>query len=76
MLMEFFRFEWRQQLRSPFLWCCALVLGVLGLLATCTDAVSMGESIGNVHRNAPSVIANMLMWFSIVALMVVAGRMR
>ena len=71
MLREFFRFELGTQLRQPLLWVCALVLGALAFGATTTDAVQVGGSIGNVNRNAPLVVANLLGAFSLMSMFVV-----
>ena len=72
MLREFFRFELGTQLRQPLLWVCALVFGALAFGATTTDAVVVGGAIGNVHRNAPVVIAQMLGSFTVVSMFFVA----
>ncbi|MFC5549043.1 M1 family aminopeptidase [Massilia aerilata] len=71
MLREFFSFELGTQLRQPLLWVCALVLGALAFGASTTDAVQVGGSIGNVNRNAPVVVANLLGAFSLMSMFVV-----
>lgn len=68
MILEFFRFELRQQLRSPLLWLFAAVYGLLAFALTSSEAVQMGGAVGNVDRNAPAVIANLLGNFSVVGL--------
>jgi ABC-2 type transport system permease protein len=72
MLREFFRFELGTQLRQPLLWVCALVFGALAFGATTTDAITVGGSIGNVNRNAPVVVAQLLGAFSLMSMFVVA----
>jgi ABC-2 type transport system permease protein len=68
MLLEFFTFDLRFQLRQPLLWFIALVLGALAFAATSTDAVSFGGAAGNVNLNAPKVIAQLLGLFSQLSL--------
>jgi ABC-type transport system involved in multi-copper enzyme maturation permease subunit len=72
MLGEIFRFDLRYQLRTPILWISSLVFGLLAYGATCSDSVQVGGAIGNVHRNAPSVIVNFLGIFSILGMFVIA----
>jgi len=68
---EFFRFDMRQQLRSPLLWVAGFVFALVAFGATSSDVVQIGGSIGNVHRNAPSVIVNFFVNFSVLGLFVV-----
>lgn len=72
MLREFFKFELGTQLRQPLLWVCALLFGALAFGATTTDAITIGGSIGNVNRNAPVVVAQLLGAFSLISMFVVA----
>lgn len=60
MFLEILRFEWRQQLRAPLFWIIALVFAALAFAVACTDAVMLGGTSGNVLRNAPLVIARLL----------------
>jgi len=71
MLREFFKFELDFQLRQPLLWVCALIFGALAFGATTTDAIQVGGSIGNVNRNAPTVVAQLLGVFSLMSMFVV-----
>jgi hypothetical protein len=71
MLREFFKFELGTQLRQPLLWVCALLFGALAFGATTTDAIQVGGSIGNVNRNAPVVVAQLLGAFSLMSIFVV-----
>jgi ABC-2 type transport system permease protein len=66
---EFLRFELRYQLRSPLPWLIALLFGFLAFLAMTGDNVQIGGAIGNVNRNAPSVILNFLVTFSILGML-------
>ncbi len=70
MTSAFFRFELREQLRSPLLWLLAGLLGLLAFGASSSDAVQIGGSSGNVHSNAPTVIASMLGIFTLLGMLV------
>ncbi|MGO4777349.1 ABC transporter permease, partial [Lysobacter sp. 2RAB21] len=73
MIKEFFRFELRQQLRSPLLWLLAAMFGLLAFAVASSDAVQMGGGIGNVNRNAPTTIADILATFSVLSMLVIAA---
>ena len=66
MLGEVFRFELRYQLRQPVFWIAAALFFLMTFLAVTTDAVVIGGSIGNVNRNAPFVILQMLLVMSLL----------
>ncbi len=70
MILEFFRFELREQLRAPLLWLVAGLFGLFAFFAAATDAVTIGSAIGNVNRNAPTVIVQFLGVFTILGLFV------
>lgn len=70
MFTEFFRFDLRQQLRSPLLWVAGLVFALFAFGATSSDVIQIGDAIGNVHRNAPSVIVKFFVNFSLLGLFV------
>jgi ABC-type transport system involved in multi-copper enzyme maturation permease subunit len=72
MILAFLRFELREQLRSPLLWLLAGFLGLLGFAAAGSDAVQIGGGVGNVYRNAPTVIASFLTMFTLIGLLVAA----
>ena len=60
MFTEIFRFELRYQLRQPIFLIAAAFFFLMTFLAVTTDAVSIGGAIGNVNRNAPFVILQIL----------------
>ncbi|MCD7097360.1 M1 family aminopeptidase [Stenotrophomonas sp. MMGLT7] len=70
MILEFLRFELREQLRSPLFWLLALLFALLGFGAAASDSVQLGGSIGNVHRNAPSVVITFMAMFTLLGLLV------
>src|SRR5271154_5010253 len=65
MFREIFGFELRQQLKSPLFWMIALAFGALAFAAASSDHVRIGGGIGNTHRNAPCVVAEMLAFFTV-----------
>ena len=71
MILEFFRFELRQQLRSPLLWLLAVLFALMGFGAAASDAVQLGGGIGNVYRNAPSVIATWMGVFTLLGMLII-----
>src|SRR5688572_16445849 len=70
MFWEFFRFELGYQLRSPLPWVIGLVFALLAFAATTSDIITIGEGIGNVHRNAPYVILTFLDVFTTLGMFV------
>jgi ABC-2 type transport system permease protein len=73
MTFEFFRFELRQQLRAPLLWLMALMFGLFAFGASSSDAVVVGNAVGNVDRNAPTVIVRFLGMFTVLGLLVIVS---
>ena len=71
MILEFFRFELREQLRSPLLWLLTALFALLGFGATASDAVQLGGGIGNVHRNAPLVVVQFISLFTLFGMLIV-----
>ena len=71
MTFEFFRFELREQLRSPLLWLLAGLFALLAFGAASSDTVQIGGSIGNVHRNAPVVIATWMTAFTLIGMLII-----
>jgi len=66
MLREIYRFELRQQLRSPLFWMVACALGALAFAALSSDHVRLGGGIGNTLRNAPYVVISQLTLLSAI----------
>ncbi|MGH8083174.1 MAG: ABC transporter permease/M1 family aminopeptidase [Lysobacter sp.] len=73
MMFEFFRFELRQQLRSPLLWLFAVMFGLLAFAAASTDAIQIGGGVGNVNRNSPTTIAFWYAAFGLLGMLVIAA---
>ncbi|HEX4910840.1 MAG TPA: ABC transporter permease subunit, partial [Permianibacter sp.] len=73
MFREFFRFELRFQLHQPLLWISAAVFGLMAFAASTSDAVQLGGAIGNIHRNAPTVIVQFMSIFTVLGLLIVTA---
>ncbi len=72
MYLEFFKFDLRYQLRQPLLWVVALILGALAFGASSSDSIQIGGAIGNVNRNAPTVIVQLMGAFTLISMFIVA----
>ena len=70
-MREIFGFELRQQLRSPLFWLILLAFGALAFASACSESVTVGGGIGNIHRNAPYVVINTLNMFSVLSLFLI-----
>jgi len=71
-MFEFFRFELRQQLRSPLLWMMGALFAALAFGAAATDVIQLGGGIGNVHRNAPMIVVQFLGIFTLLGMLFIA----
>ncbi|MGV8040265.1 MAG: ABC transporter permease subunit [Thermoanaerobaculaceae bacterium] len=70
MLKAIALFELRTQLKRPLLWLVFGLFFVMAFSATVSDSVQIGGSIGNIHRNAPSVIMQFHLILSIIGLLI------
>ncbi len=64
MFREIFRFEFRYHLRQPLFYVLTIVFFFLTFSAVTSEAVRIGGAIGNVNRNAPFVIMQLLLVMS------------
>ena len=71
MFGEIFRFELRQQLKSPLFWMIAFAFAALAFGAAGSDHIRIGGGIGNTHRNAPFVVVQMLTFFTILGMFLI-----
>ena len=71
MLGEIFRFELKQQLRSPLFWMIAVAFFGMAFAVAGSDSVQIGGGIGNVHRNAPYVIVEWLISFVLIGMFLI-----
>jgi ABC-2 type transport system permease protein len=71
MFLEILRFELRQQFKSPLFWLIAAAFATFAFIAAGSDHIQIGGSIGNTHRNAPSVIIEMLTAFTLLGMFLI-----
>jgi ABC-2 type transport system permease protein len=71
-MFEFFRFELRQQLRSPLLWLLGLLFAAFAFGAASTDVIILGGSVGNVNRNAPMIVVQFMGLFTLIGMLFIA----
>ena len=65
MIAEIFKFEVRYHLKQLVFYVCLVLFFLLTFGAVTSDTVQIGGSLGNVNRNAPFVIMQFLLIFSI-----------
>jgi ABC-2 type transport system permease protein len=66
-----FRFELRQQVKSPLFWIIAGTFAAIAFAAAASDTIQIGGGIGNTHRNAPYVVMTMLAFFSLFGMFLI-----
>jgi ABC-2 type transport system permease protein len=71
MFKEIFGFEFKQQLKSPLFWMIALAFGAIAFAAATSDSVQIGGGVGNTHRNAPLVVLNWLLGFTLIGMFLI-----
>jgi len=59
-------FEVRYQLRQPLFWVCLALFSLMTFGAVTSDHIQIGGAIGNVNRNAPFVIMQLLLVMSLL----------
>ncbi len=62
-------FEWRYQVKSPVFWVGCLIFFLMAFGATASDNVQIG-SMGNVHKNAPYAIVEILTQLGVFSIFV------
>ena len=71
MISEIFRFELREQLRTPLFWVVALLFPLLGFVLMSSQASSLIGGLGNIHKNAPTVIVAAMTMMTLFGLLVI-----
>jgi hypothetical protein len=62
-------FESKFHLRAPLFYILLLVYALLTFAAVTTEGVTIGGALGNVNRNSPFVIMQLLMYMSIFGIL-------
>ncbi|HKQ97348.1 MAG TPA: ABC transporter permease subunit [Candidatus Polarisedimenticolia bacterium] len=73
MFWHILKFEARYQVRQPLFWIAGALFFLLTFAAITTDAVQVGGAIGNIHRNAPFVILQMMLVMSALGTILVTA---
>ncbi|HET9048543.1 MAG TPA: M1 family aminopeptidase [Chiayiivirga sp.] len=71
MFRAIYGFELRQQFANPVFWIVAGVFALMAFAAASSDAVQVGGAIGNVLRNSPYVIVQLLAAFVSLSMLLV-----
>lgn len=74
-MWKFIRHELRYWLRTPMLWIFFSIITLLMFLATASENVSVGGTVGSINRNAPYIIQTFYAVFSIVSLLLTTAFM-
>ncbi len=73
MLWQIFLFEVRYQLKQPLFWVSSAVFALLTFGAVSSDSITVGGSIGNVNRNAPFVIVQLMSIMSVIGIFAITA---
>lgn len=69
MFLTFFLTEVKGALRQPMVWIFLLVIALLTFGATVSDDIVIGDTIGNVYKNAPHSVATFTVVLTLLALL-------
>jgi len=69
MIVEFFKFEISYQRKSWLYWIIAVLFALMAFGAASSDAIQIGGAIGNVQRNAPITVINLLSLFTLIGML-------
>ncbi len=73
MFFKILFFELRYWLRQPMMYIFLFINALLIFGATSSESVTVGGSIGNVHKNAPYVVENFYAVISLISLLMVTA---
>ncbi len=73
MFSTFLKFEIKTWLKAPMPWIFLLLIGFLSGWAVVSDSVSIGGSFGNINKNAPYVVMNWYVAFTVITVLLVAA---
>jgi ABC-2 type transport system permease protein len=74
-MWKFIRYELRYWLKSPMIWIFFALMAVLTFFAVASENVTIGGSVGSVHKNAPYIIQIFYANFSIFGLLMTTAFM-
>lgn len=73
MLLSIAKFEIRYWLKQPMVYIFFVINALLIFGATSSEQITVGSSIGNVHKNAPFVVENFYAIYAILALLMITA---
>ena len=74
-MWKLIRFELKYWLKKPMVWIFFFINTSLVFFAVASEHVSIGGSFGNIHKNAPFIIEQYYMAFSIICLLITTSFM-
>lgn len=73
MLFQIIKFELKYWLKQPMVYIFLLINALLIFGATSSDNITVGSSIGNVHKNSPYTVENFYSSMSIICMIMVTA---
>ena len=73
MFLHILKFELRYWLRQPIVYIFFLINALLIFGASSSESITVGQRVGNVHKNAPYVVENFYAVMSLIALLMVTA---
>jgi ABC-2 type transport system permease protein len=74
-MWKFIRFELNYWLKTPMVWIFFFINALLVFFAVASEHVTIGGGVGNTHKNAPYVIEQYYMVFSMICLLMTTAFM-
>lgn len=74
-MWKFIRYELKYWLRTPMIWIFLFINTLLVFFAVASEDVTIGGSIGNIHKNAPFIIEQFYGTLSIICLLMTTAFM-
>lgn len=73
MFLHILKFELRYWLRQPIVYIFFLINALLIFGASSSESITVGQRVGNVHKNAPYVVENFYAVMSLIALLMITA---
>ncbi len=73
MIFQIAKFEIKYWLRQPMLYIFFAIIGLLVFGASTSEQITIGERVGNVHKNAPFVVENFYALMSLICLLMITN---
>ena len=73
MVFQIAKFEIKYWLRQPMLYIFFLIIGLMVFGASSSEQITIGERVGNIHKNAPFVVENFYALMSLICLLMITN---